>query len=70
MRVLNVCFVLKMNPLIISLLHALIFLVFENGTFFNIFSFKGNTIEDLWDLDCVIPLKKQYVVELIRGQYY
>jgi hypothetical protein len=34
---------------------------------FNNFSFEGNTVEDLWDLDCNIPLKNQYVVELIRG---
>jgi zinc-binding in reverse transcriptase len=34
---------------------------------FNNFSFERTTVEDLWDLDCSIPLKNQYVVELIRG---
>jgi zinc-binding in reverse transcriptase len=34
---------------------------------FNNFSFQGSVMEDLWEIDYSIPLKNQYVVELIRG---
>jgi zinc-binding in reverse transcriptase len=34
---------------------------------FNNFSFQGYVVEDLWELDYSIPLKNQYVVELVRG---
>jgi hypothetical protein len=34
---------------------------------YNNFNFESDNIQDLWRIDCCIPLKNQYVVELVRG---
>jgi hypothetical protein len=34
---------------------------------FNNFTFNGNSVDDLWLIDCCIPLKDRGLVELIRG---
>jgi zinc-binding in reverse transcriptase len=35
---------------------------------YNNFYFDGDTIQDLWQIDCCVPLKNKFVVEMVRGE--
>jgi hypothetical protein len=60
-----------MRILIISLLLVVLLTIFDNGLHPTIlFMIQGYSLEDLWLIDCNIPLKNKSLVELIRSAVY